>query len=86
MSGVLHVILLLLFSCLSCPTHCNLTDCSTSGLPVPHHLPKFTQVHVYCIGDAIQPSHLLTLLTLLLLPLIFPSMRHFSNESAVHVR
>ena len=32
-------------------------DCSTSGLTVPHHLPKFAQVHVHCIGDAIQPSH-----------------------------
>ena len=30
------------------------------GLPVPHHLPKFTQVHVHCIGDAIQPSYPLT--------------------------
>ena len=27
------------------------------GLPVPHHFLKFTQVHVHCIGDAIQPSH-----------------------------
>ena len=32
-------------------------DCSTTGLSVPHHLPKFAQVHVHCIGDAIQPSH-----------------------------
>ena len=32
-------------------------DCSTPGLPVPHHLLKFAQVHVHCIGDAIQPSH-----------------------------
>ena len=32
-------------------------DCSTPGLPVPHHLPEFTQVHVHWIGDAIQPSH-----------------------------
>ena len=23
-------------------------DCSTPGLPVPHHLPKFAQVHVHC--------------------------------------
>ena len=30
---------------------------SKPGLPVPHHLSKFAQVHVYCIGDAIQPSH-----------------------------
>ena len=41
----------------SCPTLCNPMDCSMPGLPVPHHLPKFAQVHVHCIGDAIQPSH-----------------------------
>ena len=35
-------------------------DCSTPGLPVPHHLPKFAQVHVHCITDGIQPSHPLT--------------------------
>ena len=23
----------------------------------PTHLPNFAQVHVHCIGDAIQPSH-----------------------------
>ena len=27
-------------------------DCSMPGLPVPHHLPKFAQVYVYCISDA----------------------------------
>ena len=27
------------------------------GLPVPHCLPEFAQVHVHCIGDAIQLSH-----------------------------
>ena len=32
-------------------------DCSTPGLPVPHHLPKFDQVQVCCIGGAILPSH-----------------------------
>ena len=32
-------------------------DCSTPGLPVPHHLLEFAQVHVHCIGDAIQLSH-----------------------------
>ena len=35
-------------------------DCSTPGLPVPHHLLEFAQVQVHCIGDAIQPSHPLT--------------------------
>ena len=38
-------------------TLCNPMDCSTPGLSVPHHLPKFAQVHVHCIGDAVQPSH-----------------------------
>ena len=32
-------------------------DCSTSGLPVHHQLPEFTQTHVHRVGDAIQPSH-----------------------------
>ena len=31
--------------------------CSIPVLPVPHHLPKFAQVHVYCISGAIQSSH-----------------------------
>ena len=45
----------------SCLTLCNPMDCSMPGLPVPHHLPKFAQVHVRCIGNAIQPSHPLML-------------------------
>ena len=44
----------------SCLTLCNPVGCSTPGLHVLHHLPKFAQVHVYCLGDAIQPSHPLT--------------------------
>ena len=28
-------------------------DCNIPGLPVPHHLPEFAQVHVHWIGDAI---------------------------------
>ena len=29
-------------------------ECSKAGLSVPHHLPKFAQVHVYCISESIQ--------------------------------
>ena len=54
------------------------------GLPVHHQLPEFTQTHVHWVGDAIQPSHSLS--SLLLLPSIFPSIRVFSNESALHIR
>ena len=35
-------------------TPCDPMDCSTPGLSVPHHLPKFAQVHVHCISDAIS--------------------------------
>ena len=35
---------------------CDPVDCSSPGLPVPHCLPEFAQVHVHCIHDVIQPS------------------------------
>ena len=41
----------------SCPTLCDLMDCSTPGLHVHHQLPEFTQTHVHQVRDAIQPSH-----------------------------
>ena len=50
---------------------CNPMNYSTPGLPGPHHLPKFAQVHIHCIGDAFQPSH--PLMPFLLLPSVFPS-------------
>ena len=62
----------------------NPKDCSTPGLPVPHHFPKFAQVHVHYIGDAIQPSH--PLMPSFLLPSIIPSIRDFSNELSVCIR
>ena len=64
----------------SCPTLCNPMDRSTQGCPVLHHLPEFAQTHVYGVGDAILCC------PLLLLPSIFPSMRVFSNESALRIR
>ena len=68
----------------SCPTLCNHMNRSTPGLLVHHQLPEFTQTHVPWVGDAIQPSH----------PLsspsppapIPPSIRVFSNESALCIR
>jgi len=41
----------------SCLTLCDPMDCRTPGLPVPHHLPEFAQVHDNWINDAIQPPH-----------------------------
>ena len=47
--------------------------------------PGVYQTHVHRVSDAIQPSHRLSS-PLLLLPSIFPSIRVFSNESALHIR
>ena len=44
----------------SCPTLWDPMDCSKPGLSVHHQLPEFTQTHVHWVGDAIQPSHLLS--------------------------
>ena len=60
-----------------CPTLCDPTDCSTPGLPVPHHLLKFAQVQVPYISDAIQPSHLLTTSILSFRPKSFPASGTF---------
>ena len=59
-------------------------DCSTPGLPIHHQLLEFTQIHVYWVGDAIQPSHPLS--SALLPPLIFPSIRVYSNDSVLRIR
>ena len=62
----------------------NVMDCIMPGFPVHHQLPEFTQTHIHRFGDAIQPSHPLS--PLLLLPSVFPSIRVFSSESALHIR
>ena len=41
----------------SCPTLCNVMDCSTPGFPVLHYLPKVAQIHVHWVSDAIYPSY-----------------------------
>ena len=48
----------------SCPALCSPMDCSTPGFPVHHQLLEFTQTHVHWVGDAIQPSHPLSSLSL----------------------
>ena len=64
-----------------CLTLCDPMNCDTPGLPVHCQLAEFTQTHVHWVGDAIEPSH-----PLLLLTSIFPSIRVFSNESAFRIR
>ena len=63
---------------------CDPMNRSTPGLPVRHQLLEFTQIHVYRVSDAIQPSH----------PRLSPSspapnpssIRVFSSESTLRMR
>ena len=58
-------------------------ECSTQGLPVHHQLPEFKCMSI----ESVMPSnHLILCCPLLLLPSIFPSIRVFSNESALRIR
>ena len=68
----------------SCPTLCDPMNCSTPGLPVHHQLLEHAQTHVHRVGDAIQPSHPLSSPSPP--PSSFPSIRVFSNESALHIK
>ena len=66
-----------------CPTLCDPMNCSMPGLSVHHQLPEFTQLMSI---ELVMPSnHLILCHPLLLLPSIFPSIRVFSNESALHI-
>ena len=67
----------------SCPTLCNSMAWSTPGFPVLHCLPQFAQTHFL---ESVMPSNYLILCCpLLLLPLILPSIKVFSNELATRV-
>ena len=58
-------------------------DCSTPGLlsiTNSRNLLKLTSIE---LGDAIQPSHLLSSSSPM--PLIFPSLKVFSSESVLHI-
>ena len=68
----------------SCQTLCDYMDCSMPGFPVLHHILDLVQTHDHWVCDAIQTTHPLS--TPFLLPSIFPSIRVFSNESALHLR
>ena len=74
----------LLFSIQSCQTLCDPMDCSMPGFPVfiiSQNLLKLMFI------ELIMPSNYLILCCpLLFLPSVFPSIRVFSNESALHIR
>ena len=67
----------------SCPTLCNPMNRSTPGLPVHHQLPEFTRLTSI---ESVMPSSHRILCRPLLPPSIPPSIRVFSNESALRMR
>ena len=70
-----------------CLTLCDPLDCSMPGLPVPHHFPEFAMsIGKFMPIESMMPSNHLILSCPLLLPSVFPSIRVFSNESALCIR
>ena len=82
--GISQARILVQFSSVAqlCPTLCNPMDCQTS-LSINNFwsLPKLTSI------ELVMPSnHLILCLPFLLFPLIFSSIRVFSNESALCIK
>ena len=65
-------------------------DFRTRGFPVLYHLPEQQQqqslLKLMSIESMMTSNHFILCRPLLLLPSIFPSIRVFSNESALHIR
>ena len=54
--------------------------------PLSFTISQFPQNHVHCVRSVMLPNHLILCCPFLLLPSIFPSIRIFSNELALHIR
>ena len=77
--SALHVVVQLLSHVWLCKT----MDCNTPGFPILHLLSLLKLISI----ESVKPSnHLILCRPLLLLPSIFPSIRVFSNESALHIK
>ena len=63
---------------------CNPMDRSTAGLPIYHH--SRSLLKLMSIESVMPSNHLILCRSLLLLPSMFPSIRVFSNELALHIR
>ena len=59
-------------------------DCSMTGFPVLHYLLELLKL--MSIESVVPSNHLTLCHLLLLLPSVFPSIRDFSNEFALHIR
>ena len=67
-------------------TFCDPMDCSMPGSPVLHCLPEFVQIHVHWVSVMLSNHFLFCPNSLFLLPSVFPSIRVFFKESALHIR
>ena len=67
----------------SCSTLCNPMDYSMPGFPVLHHLRSLFKL--MSTESVMLSNHFIFCHPLLLLLSIFPSIRVFSNESALHI-
>ena len=68
----------------SCLTLCDPMDYSTPGFPVLHYL--LGNLLRFISIESVMLSNHLILCRSLLLPLVFPSMRVFSSDLALHIR
>ena len=68
----------------SCLTLCDAMECSTPGFPVHHH--SWSILKHMPIELVMPSNHLILCCPLFFLPSIFPSIRVFSNESALCIR
>ena len=68
----------------SCPALCDPMDCSTPGFPVHHN--SRSLLKLMSIKSVMPSNHLILCGPLLLLPLVFPSIRVFSNDSVLCIR
>ena len=66
-----------------CPTFCNPMDCSTPGFLVHHQL--LSLLKLMSVESVVPSNHLILCRLLLLLSLIFSSIRVFTNESVLHI-
>ena len=67
-----------------CPTLCNPMDCSMPGSL--SFTISWSLLRLMSIESMMPFNHLILCHPLFLLPSIFPSIRAFSNESALHIR
>ena len=77
-------VVLLLVSHQLCLTLCDPMDCHMPGLPVI--TTSQSLLRLMSIELVMPSNHLILCRPLLLLPSVFPSIRAFSNELALHIR